>query len=412
MSTLYPFTLGPIDPVIIDFARDIRSPSARGCLDASHGQDWVRKLASASSHAEHYWRDLARGLRDVDELRSAPPGEEVVPKPAKDKIRRRASPSDTPEPKKSKARKTKDDSAALSTDVAQKLRDEEEEGKNAGYKLVPRKRASVEAPKAAGPVMVEETYPWPEEISEGAPSKVPESSGAEDISYHDEKPVSVPEGSGSRALQKRESALSDLLGAININDSPPALNFLKGYDTSSGSVHQISSRAEPQKLERIELLRGEVDKIKVDCDRSKENMDCLTAEKEATLAKLSSAEELEAELAEAKAEVKKTKITTDKSIAVYLDDVEADQTQLREASDQEKWSNDLAKCQSRRETLKVIHARGFDLSKKIAQAKALEADARLLISSDDDDDNEGSRDGSNNDEGPEGEASPEGETSP
>ncbi|XP_019266905.1 PREDICTED: spindle assembly abnormal protein 6-like [Nicotiana attenuata] len=185
-----------------------------------------------------------------------------------------------------------------------------------------------------------------------------------------------------------------------------------------------------QKLERIELLRGEVDQIKADCDRWKENMDRLAAEKEATLAKLSSAEvelwgvkekssaqakrieELEAELAEAKAEVEKTKITAEKSIAVYLADAEAAQTQLREASNRERRSNDLAKCQSRRETLEEIHARGYDLSKEIAQAKALEADARLLISSDDGDDDEGSQGGSDNDEGPEGEAAPEGETSP
>nr|XP_009761550.1 PREDICTED: uncharacterized protein LOC104213713 [Nicotiana sylvestris] len=128
-------------------------------------------------------------------------------------------------------------------------------------------------------------------------------------------------------------------------------------------------------------------------------MDCLAAEKEASMAKLSSAEvqlrgikekssaqakrieELEAELAEAKAEVGKMKIVAYKSIAVYLDDVEAAQTQLMEASDREQRSNDLAKCQSRRETPEEIHARGFDLSKEIPKAKALdEVDARLLVS--------------------------------
>ncbi|XP_070045474.1 uncharacterized protein [Nicotiana tomentosiformis] len=98
-----------------------------------------------------------------------------------------------------------------------------------------------------------------------------------------------------------------------------------------------------QKVERIELLRGEVDQVKADCDRWKENMDRLDAEKETTLAKLSSAEvqlqgikekssiqakrieELETGLAKAKAEIEKTKVMADKSISMYRADVEAAQ---------------------------------------------------------------------------------------
>ncbi|XP_019259769.1 PREDICTED: uncharacterized protein LOC109237835 [Nicotiana attenuata] len=455
-----------------------------GNLEMPHAvpdlEDWVRKLALTSSHADRCWHDLSRGRWEAK-------NHEVTPKPAKDKKRRRASPSDTPKPKKNKARKSKDDSAALSADVAQKLRDEEEEGGDAGCELVPRKRGSVEASKAVGLVMVEETHPRTEEISEGAPSKVPESSGAEDISCRDEQPARVPEGSGSGAFQKGESAPSDFLGAINIDYSPPGPEFSEGQFQKARSMETpnvvmlhreaftksqtelnrcevdlkrlteerdalkrlyvqkeeeirdlradlAQARKEEaeldeqvtillkeygldptveantsisqlqQKLERIELLRGEVDQIKADCDRWNENMDHLAAEKESTLAKLSSAEvqlrsikekssaqakrieELEAELAEAG----KTKTMANKSIAVYLADAEAAQT----------------------ETLEEIHARGFDLSKEIAQAKALEVDAGLLVSSDDDDDDEGSQGGSDNDEGPEGEAAPEGETSP
>ncbi|XP_070050943.1 uncharacterized protein [Nicotiana tomentosiformis] len=89
-----------------------------------------------------------------------------------------------------------------------------------------------------------------------------------------------------------------------------------------------------QKVERIELLRGEVNQVKADCDRWKENMDRLAAKKETTLDKLSSAEvqlrgikekssaqdkrieELEIGLAEAKAEIEKTKVMADKFIAM------------------------------------------------------------------------------------------------
>ncbi|XP_070039253.1 uncharacterized protein [Nicotiana tomentosiformis] len=138
-----------------------------------------------------------------------------------------------------------------------------------------------------------------------------------------------------------------------------------------------------QRVERIKLLQGEVDQVKADCDRWKENMDRLAAKKETTLARLSSAEvqlrgikekslaqakrieDLETGLVEAKAEIEKTK----------------------------------------RETHEEIHAQGFDLSEEIAQAKVLEAEARQLASFDDeDDDEEGSRGGS--DEGPEGEVAP------
>ncbi|XP_070050430.1 uncharacterized protein [Nicotiana tomentosiformis] len=109
-----------------------------------------------------------------------------------------------------------------------------------------------------------------------------------------------------------------------------------------------------QKVERIELLRGEVDQVKDNCDRWKENMDRLAAKKETTLAKLSSAEvqlwgikekssaqakrieKLEIGLAEAKAEIEKTKVMPDKSIAMYRADAEAAQIQLKEASDREQ----------------------------------------------------------------------------
>lgn len=78
--------------------------------------------------------------------------------------------------------------------------------------------------------------------------------------------------------------------------------------------------------------------------------------KEKSSAQAKRIEELEAELAEAKAEVWKAKIVVEKSIVMYLANVDAAQMQLREDFDQERWINGLAKCQSRRETLEEIHA--------------------------------------------------------
>ncbi|XP_019246509.1 PREDICTED: uncharacterized protein LOC109226169 [Nicotiana attenuata] len=196
---------------------------------------------------------------------------------------------------------------------------------------------------------------------------------------------------------------------------------------------------EQQNLEMIGKLRSEVDQVKAGCHQWKKSMDQLDVDKEAVTAQLASAEtqlrsikakglsqakkieELEAELArpqvetvqakaevvQVKAEAEKTKAAADKSIAMYLRDVMAVQAELREASDWGKRSNDLAKCQARRETLKEIHAQGFNLAEEIAEAKARETDARFLVSSDDEDVASGSGDGESEEDVPEGEEAPE-----
>ncbi|XP_070022673.1 uncharacterized protein [Nicotiana sylvestris] len=384
-------------------------------------EDWVRKLAATSSHAERCWRDLARGrweaknhgLGDVAELRPTPLGEEVVPKSAKDKKKRRDPPSNTPEPKKSRARKPKDDSAALSSSVAQKLQDEEEEREDAGCELMPRKRGNIEASKAAGPVTVDETHPRTEEISEGCGASFPETFSkyqAELNRCEAELKKLTEERDALKCLYvKKEEDTRDLRADLaQAHKEEAELDtqvtiLLKEYGLDSTMEANTSISQLQQKLEMIELLRWEVYQVKADCDRWNKNVDRLATEKEAALPKFSSAEvqlqgvkekisaqakrieELKAELAEAKAEVGKTKISAGKSIAMYLANGKASQAQLREASVRELRSNDLARCQSHRETLEEIHARGFDLFEEIAQANALEADARLLVSSDDDD---------------------------
>ncbi|XP_070032886.1 uncharacterized protein [Nicotiana tomentosiformis] len=166
-----------------------------------------------------------------------------------------------------------------------------------------------------------------------------------------------------------------------------------------------------QKVEKIGLLRKEVDQIKAECNQWKETIDRLIAEKETILAKLLSAdvqvrnikqkgsaqakriEELEARLAEAKAEVDSSKFMDDKSISMYRADAEAAQMEVREAADtadtRAHWIAELAKCRSQKETLKEIHARGFDLAEEIRKAKELEAEA--LSSDGDDDDDDGNK---------------------
>ncbi|XP_070039085.1 nuclear matrix constituent protein 1b-like [Nicotiana tomentosiformis] len=181
-----------------------------------------------------------------------------------------------------------------------------------------------------------------------------------------------------------------------------------------------------QKLEVIGKLREEVDTIRAEALGWKYGMDRLAAEKETARAQLSSAgsqlqgmkerssvqarkiEELEArlasELAKAISEAEKAKANADTFVAVYRVDAEATQVQAREAAETAKtrahWVAELAKCQSRRETLEEIHARGFDLTEEIKRAKELEADAGALAF---DGDNDGSESGSDSRVEPDGE---------
>ncbi|XP_070045389.1 uncharacterized protein [Nicotiana tomentosiformis] len=146
----------------------------------------------------------------------------------------------------------------------------------------------------------------------------------------------------------------------------------------------------------------------------KEGMKRFAAEKEIDRAQLSSVqshhrgmkekssaqekkiEELEArqasELAKNKSKAEKAKAKADAIVAVYRADAEAAQVQEREAVEtaqtQAYWIDELAKCQSRRETLEEIHARGFDLIDEIIKAREHEISAGVLAPSDDDDDAE------------------------
>ncbi|XP_070032547.1 uncharacterized protein [Nicotiana tomentosiformis] len=119
-------------------------------------------------------------------------------------------------------------------------------------------------------------------------------------------------------------------------------------------------------------------------------------------------EELEArlasELAKAESDAEKAKADADEFVVVYQADAEAAQVQAREATEtannRAHWVAELAKCRSQRETLEEIHARGFDLTEEIKRAKELEADAEALAFDDDDD---GSKSGSESGEEPDGE---------
>ncbi|XP_070047204.1 uncharacterized protein [Nicotiana tomentosiformis] len=193
--------------------------------------------------------------------------------------------------------------------------------------------------------------------------------------------------------------------------SEQVMILLKAYGLDTGTIANISISQLQQKIEMIGKLREEVNVIRTESLRWKEGMERFATKKEIARAQLSSSEtqlqkikekglvqarrieELEARLASvlAKAEfdAKKAKADVDALVAVYRADAKATQVQAREAAEsadiRAHWVAELAKCQSRRETLKEIHARGFDLAEEIKRAKELKDDAESLVSNGDDD---------------------------
>ncbi|XP_070035198.1 uncharacterized protein [Nicotiana tomentosiformis] len=189
------------------------------------------------------------------------------------------------------------------------------------------------------------------------------------------------------------------------------MKTLKAHGLDSGTLANISISKLQQKVQKIDQLREEVNMMKAETLGWKEGMDHFAAEKETALSQLSSVEsqlrgmkeknsiqakqieELEArlasELAKDKSEANKAKVEAEAIAVIYQADVEAAQVQARQAAETAQtrahWIVELAKCQSRRETLEEIHARGFDLTDEIIKARECEDDAGALASSDDDD---------------------------
>ncbi|XP_070041208.1 uncharacterized protein [Nicotiana tomentosiformis] len=231
-------------------------------------------------------------------------------------------------------------------------------------------------------------------------------------------------GGGSSAISsQKDEAIKDLQAdlakarkeEVELDKQVRLVQLEYGFDLTVEANHSLSQLQ--QNVEKIGLLREEVDQIKAECNRWKETIDRLDVEKETILAKLLSAdiqlrsvkqkglaqakriEDLETQLAEAKAEVESSKVMADKSIVVYRADAEAAQMEARETADtaniRAHWVAELSKCRSRREILEEIHARGFDLAEEIKRVKELEVEAEALASDDDyDDDDKGSKSGS------------------
>ncbi|XP_070004818.1 uncharacterized protein [Nicotiana sylvestris] len=170
------------------------------------------------------------------------------------------------------------------------------------------------------------------------------------------------------------------------------------------SLNYESHLEKQNKTEDLERLCGEVGQAKYECNDLRAQIDAHIATKKNTLAKASTLEiqlqnarennsvqtsriarlesdlsEMKAEVMEAGAKVEEIQAKVDRKVAIYLKDVADARAELRGASDWESRSSEYARCTSRRETLKEIHAKGFDFLEEIEKAKVDEYDAMFPL---------------------------------
>ncbi|XP_019246424.1 PREDICTED: uncharacterized protein LOC109226076 [Nicotiana attenuata] len=316
-------------------------------------------------------------LRDAVAMQPPPPGEEEIPMPSKEKKRKRGSPTNPSKPKKRTDQKAKADTVALSSEMAQRLWDKDEEGDDDDCMLVVQKIGSTNALKSSETMVDDAVYSRTEEISEGSSIKVPEPSGSKRALRPGGHLEGETEGPGPEALQREENAPSGSLGVINEDDSPPGPEFFEGQLQDARNMRTLDLAS----IEcRLQSVKGE------------------------SLARSRKIEEHEAKSA---VELAKAKSNAEAFISSYRADSEAAKTHAKEisAAAEVKLSCalDHAMRQSRRETLKEVHACGFDLSADIEKAKTLEEKAVALLS-DDEDSPSGSESGGDENEFPEEEA--------
>ncbi|XP_070010218.1 uncharacterized protein [Nicotiana sylvestris] len=94
------------------------------------------------------------------------------------------------------------------------------------------------------------------------------------------------------------------------------------------------------------------------------------------------------EVVNVRAEVVMNNTRAGKKMAAYSSSDVAAKAKLKKTLDHANNSKEYVRCRSRREILEEIHARGFDLSGEIEQAKGEEYDAKFLLSDAEDDEEE------------------------
>ncbi|XP_070013506.1 peroxisomal and mitochondrial division factor 1-like [Nicotiana sylvestris] len=349
-----------------------------------------------------------------------------VSKLVKDKKRKRILTSDAPKPKKSEAHKSKKDTVVLPAEVGQRPREEEEENEEDSSELVARTKRNTEAPKATELVRVGEIQPQIE-MGLGRASVLHHESlfkSRRELSRYEAKIQGLTKEKNALRLlaEQREKEIKGLrvepaMAQREQRELTEQVNkVLDAYGLGLGVMSNDSILQVQRLQETIVQLRGEVDEVKAEIAVWKQKMDRLALEKKVARAKLSSTESqlqgmkqknlelvkkieelqarLDMELAAVKSEVETAKVDAEVIMSVYRSNTKAAQARAKEVADATQsrvyWVAKHIKCQSRKETLEEIHARGFNLVVEIENAKELEAEAKVLLFSDDDDSESGS----------------------
>ncbi|XP_009594091.1 uncharacterized protein [Nicotiana tomentosiformis] len=190
------------------------------------------------------------------------------------------------------------------------------------------------------------------------------------------------------------------------------------FEVSDDELCMATNGQNPQVLQnpyRIDQLRAEMDEVKAMAEEWKGKMDQLASETDTAREKLALTE-VQLRVAREKAEAQTQKIedlqsqlgstvaeqdTLDKELKIDKSAVEitrADAAQMvaqyiadaKTAQDRLKVIVEYMKWQSRREDLEKVHARGFELSVEIKNAKRLEAEVKKLADPGDEEGSEGS----------------------
>ncbi|XP_070007807.1 uncharacterized protein [Nicotiana sylvestris] len=371
-------------------------------------ENWTRKLAACSTYDEHKWRDLSKGIGEFSEMRPCPLGEEEglsASGPRNDNKWKESSNDEDAHSKASPARRLKGDvSVELATLEASSLgimapplllSSFPVEGASRDTCVLSSSSSPVEGTSRDTGFLLPFSYPIEGTLRDvrdhGSPKSSKVSSDHVPIEIGSTRAGEtklVDAGSTFEEAQRLCSTAFDKLKSELLCyearlrkdlDGEKSLRLLcdKRGKELSHLRYELQS-----KTEDLERLWGEVGQAKYECNKLKAQIDAHIAAKKNALAKASALK-----VVDAQAEAEEIRDKTDRKMAIYLKHAVDARAKLRGASDREGRSNEYDRCKSRRETLEEIHARGFDLSEEIEQAKADEYDAKFLVS--DAEDNEG-----------------------
>ncbi|XP_070017460.1 uncharacterized protein [Nicotiana sylvestris] len=358
-------------------------------------------MASSSWPAGFGENDVMRPLSGEEEN----PPQSSAPKHKKERKRKEASSSTNQDEQKPKKRRTrKGDVIPLSMDSVFALRDEPKEGEQEEEKeddsgLVAHTRASTGARKASEPMGTDIDRSKLDEVEEDASAQVSVLKG---VLPQGKEAVEEVVGAELEALRDEENAPSDPLAPIEIIDSPsppsfsegmiqearamkassikgahegedlfygcftgiediPGSSYLETSRKDSGGAPSLFNEAQQALNWALVLYQEAFSKSRAELSWYETNIQRLTEEKNAF------------ELLSGRKE---------EEIKSLRDELAVAQKEQNELTEQVV---EHAKCQSRRETLEEIHARGFNLVVEIENAKELGAKAKALLFSDDDD---------------------------